>query len=134
MPMPPAVTLAAAMVIPPPLAPNSVTLIPAPVRPTTAPLTEIETPPPPVLLTLIASFCATMALPVADWVRVMPAEPGWVRLNPVPEEVTGVSEFSVTCSAVAPEAESACSDLIGNGRPHTNTPVPAPCSMQRLST
>ena len=76
-----------------------------PVLPVTVPLTFIEIAPPPVLLATMPLLPPMTALPLADWVNVIPAVPDCVRLNPsfCPTS-TGVSEFSVTLSAVAPVA------------------------------
>ena len=86
MPVLPAVTLAAVMVIPAPLAPNSVTLIPRPVRPITAPVAVIAMRPAP--LTLNASIpYSPVTEPAAT---VTPDPPNWSTAR-IPRPVTLVT-------------------------------------------
>ena len=94
----------AVIMMPAPLA-SLVALMPSPFRPVTVPLTLMEIAPPPELLAAIALIAPVIDWPVADWVKLMPpAPPVCVRTNAVPPVSTGVSEFSVTDSALAPLA------------------------------
>ena len=107
MPMAEPDTEAAVIVIPAPPAPSSARM-PSPAAPVTAPLTLIETDPPPLLCATMPLNAPLTARPVADCVKVMLVEPGWVRVKAFASVSTGVSEFSVTCSGAAPLASRAC--------------------------
>ena len=121
MPMADPDTAAAVIVIPAPPAPSSARM-PSPPAPVIAPLTLIETDPPPVLCATMPLDAPLTARPVADCVKVMPAEPGWVRVKAFAFVSTGVSEFSVTCSGTLPLAARACAVPIRWVPLHTYAP------------
>ena len=131
MPMADPDTEAAVIVIPAPRAPSSARM-PSPPVPVTAPLTVIDTVPPPVLCATMPLDAPLTARPVADCVKVMPADPGWVSVKAFASVSTGVSEFSVTCSGAAPLASRACVVPIRWVPLHTYAPATPGTGLQPL--